>query len=602
MPLPGWADQPLLRTFGKLSADGVFLADERGEIFYFSARAQHLAGLSAADAAGSGWLRFVDAADQERVAASWRAAVAAGAGWQDQWRWTSGPPARRTRCRAQPVRNAAGAIQGYLGVISDATEAQRAASRAQIFAALPDPVCIVNLKTGRYEQVNPAFEQILGYTAEEILAGPIVDGVYSDDRPVAAGQLAALQRGAPMTQWEVRHRHKRGGYRWIAWNGCRIGDTGTAFTLGRDVTAEKQISEAQRRLSLLAEHTEDIIEMAALDGHVTFLNRAGRMLLGWDTLDPTATLAAFLSPARRQQELAAIRARQLQDEGWEGEIEFYNHQTGELVPVYAKAFGIRDPSGQPVARAFIARDMRAWRQAEARLRQAENMAAMGRVAAAIAHEINNPLAAAVNQAYLLRHSPQLPPLAREWAEGISTALARISTVATETLGYYREPRNFTPVPLAEVISGVLGSFTDRMRLVKIRLQTALDANVCVPGSLNQLRQVFINLVGNAIDAMPAGGGLCVRLYASRSWGAAGVPGARVTVADTGHGITPADRRRIFEPFYSTKGNAGTGLGLWICQEIIGQHGGTLQVRNRPAGGACFHLFLPADPPPASPRT
>ncbi|MGH9506679.1 MAG: PAS domain-containing sensor histidine kinase [Terriglobales bacterium] len=591
-----------MRTFGELSSDGVFLADEGGEIFYFSARAQQLAGLSAADAAGSGWLRFVDPAERERVADSWRAAVAAGAGWQDQWRWTSGAPARRTRCSAQPVRNAAGAIQGYLGVISDTTEAQRAVSRAQIFAALPDPICIANLKTGRYEQVNPAFEQILGYTAAEILACPIVDWVYPDDRTLAADQLAALRRGVPMTQWEVRQHHKDGGYRWIVWHTCRIGDTDTAFALGREVTAEKQIGQAQRRLSLLAEHTEDIIEMAAIDGHVTYLNRAGRVLLGWDTLDPGATLAGFLAPARRDEQLAAIRARQLQGEGWEGEIEFYNRQTGELVPVHAKAFAIRDPGGQPAARAFIARDMRAWRQAEARLRQAESMAAMGRVAAVIAHEINNPLAAAVNQAYLLRHSPRLPPAAREWAEGIASELARVSAVAKQTLDYYREPRNSTPVPLAEVISGVLGSFTDRMILAKIRLQTALDNKVCVQGSLNQLRQVLINLVGNAIDAMPAGGALCIRLYASHSWGAAGVPGARVTVADTGPGIAPADHRRIFEPFFSTKGNAGTGLGLWISQEIIRQHGGTLQVRNGPAGGACFHLFLPTNQPPASLRT
>ncbi|MGH9507534.1 MAG: PAS domain-containing protein, partial [Terriglobales bacterium] len=84
-PSPGWADHPLLRTFGELSSDGVFLADAGGEIFYFSARAQQLAGLSAADAAGSGWLRFVDPVERERVADAWRAAVAAGAGWQDQW-------------------------------------------------------------------------------------------------------------------------------------------------------------------------------------------------------------------------------------------------------------------------------------------------------------------------------------------------------------------------------------------------------------------------------------------------------------------------------------------------------------------------------------
>ncbi len=235
------------------------------------------------------------------------------------------------------------------------------------------------------------------------------------------------------------------------------------------------------------------------------------------------------------------------------------------------------------------------RQAEAALRQSEKLAAMGRVAASIAHEINNPLAASLNFLYLLRQDPGLSARSQEYLRQARDALDRVAVIARDTLGYYREPAPMEPVAVGEVLRGVLGAFFPRARMQQVAVSRRLeDQGLRVRGSANELRQVFLNLLGNAVDAMPQGGRLSVHLYRAGSWDCAQQPGLHLSLADSGPGLPPGSRARVFEPFFTTKGPTGTGLGLWISREIIRKHGGELWARNRlGASGACFHLFLPA---------
>ena len=448
--------------------------------------------------------------------------------------------------------------------------------------------------TGAMRYTSPRAQALGGFGEEEARGEGWLRLIHNEDRLRASASWRAAVAGGRAWKEELRWARAPEQAWWRAepfrGQGQIQGWVGT-------IKGGGEREPAAELLAALVEHSGDAIEMATLDGNVIFLNRAGLELVGWNTVLPGATLGDFLPPERREAYLAEIRSRQLQGEGWEGEVEFQNRKTGELVPTHTKAFGIRDRQGRLVARALIARDIRERRRAEAQLLQTEKLAAMGRVAATVAHEINNPLGTAINMAYVLRREPGLSEQARRRAEQLADELARVAAVATQTLSFYREAPVTTSVRVAELLDRVLHSFVHRISTDGVQLSTMLDTQAEVQASANELQQVFINLIGNALDAMLEGGELCVRLYASRSWAGAGRegrPGVRITIADRGPGILESDRQRLFEPFVTTKTGTGVGLGLWVSREIVKKHQGTIQVRNRRGGGACVHLFLPSE--------
>ncbi|MGH9534398.1 MAG: PAS domain S-box protein [Terriglobales bacterium] len=349
----------------------------------------------------------------------------------------------------------------------------------------------------------------------------------------------------------------------------------------RDIT-ERTLAEAeQRRLAEVVTHSGDMIETAALNGAVTYINPAGLQMLGWEAIPPQATLRDFFPPDRADQYLRDVRRRQMANEGWEGEVEFQNRLTGERLPVHAKAFAIRQADGQAMARGFIARDLRESRRAEAALMQADKLAAMGRLAATMAHEINNPLAAAVSATYLLCREPELAPGLRPLVQQIEAELERVSAVTRHTLGYFRAEPEMGAVDLAEMLRGVAGAFSPRAARCHVPVKMRLAPGIEVQGFGNELRQVFTNLVANALDAMgTTGGTLLICLGAARADGGAD---ACVTIADTGPGISPGEMEHIFEPFITGR-RGGIGLGLWVSRGIVLKHGGTLRAKNRRRGG------------------
>jgi signal transduction histidine kinase len=245
---------------------------------------------------------------------------------------------------------------------------------------------------------------------------------------------------------------------------------------------------------------------------------------------------------------------------------------------------------------------------EQALRETEKLAVTGRLSASIAHEINNPLEAVTNLLYLLRHHGALAPQATEWADAAQHEVARVSDITQQTLRFYRQSSRPRTANLTELLDSVLTLHQGRVAT----LQVELDRRYRDPGELlcfsGELRQLFANLIGNALDAMqPSGGRLTVSVRESRSWNDPVTAGVRVTVADTGCGMSHAVRRRIFEPFYTTKEATGTGLGLWVSSEIMTKHKVILHIRSReraacidPAangqargGGTVFMLFFPA---------
>jgi len=226
--------------------------------------------------------------------------------------------------------------------------------------------------------------------------------------------------------------------------------------------------------------------------------------------------------------------------------------------------------------------------------KSERLAAMGRLAGIIAHEINNPLEAIANAFYLLRDHPSLDEEARYYSRLAEEELSRVAHITKQTLSFYRESRHAISVSLAEILDNVIELQSRRFEVNRITLEKQFKTRGAVQGFPVELKQVFLNIIGNAVQAMPDGGRLRVRLIES-SDPRNGRKGVRVSVFDTGLGIPPEHSKRIFEPFFSTKETKGTGLGLWISKGIIDKYQGTIRFRSlRFAQGnvTCFCIFIP----------
>ena len=226
----------------------------------------------------------------------------------------------------------------------------------------------------------------------------------------------------------------------------------------------------------------------------------------------------------------------------------------------------------------INRDITSQIRAEEALRQTERLAAMGRVAGIIAHEINNPLEAITNAFYLLRNHPSLDEEARYYAQLGETELARVGHITKQTLGFYRESQHPVNVPMAEILDDVLQLQSRQLIMSRIILDKKFFNDGEIRGFPVELRQVFLNLISNAIQAMPHGGNLRIRMGTQRN-GTEGRKDLYISVCDTGTGIKPEHAKHLFEPFFTTKSAKGTGLGLWISKGIIQKYDGKIHFRS-----------------------
>jgi signal transduction histidine kinase len=248
--------------------------------------------------------------------------------------------------------------------------------------------------------------------------------------------------------------------------------------------------------------------------------------------------------------------------------------------------------------AIFIRNVTERRQRDAALHKAEKLAAVGRLASSISHEINNPLESVVNLLYLIEHATSSPPEMKTYASLATSELARVSHIVTQTLKFHRQATDAAECRISEILESVISLFQGRMatRHVAVARDYAPDDIIlCFAGDM---RQVFANLIGNAIDAMPIHGELRLRTRRSRDW-RTGRDGLRVIVADNGSGMSRQTLRNLFEPFFTTKPTTGTGLGLWVSEEIVRSHKGSIRPRSsqQPGrSGTTFNLFFPAAPP------
>jgi signal transduction histidine kinase len=235
---------------------------------------------------------------------------------------------------------------------------------------------------------------------------------------------------------------------------------------------------------------------------------------------------------------------------------------------------------------------------EQSIQNSERLAVSGRMAATVAHEINNPLEAATNALYLLAESPSLDNSARQFLTIAQEELARIRQIATLTLGLHRSDAAEHPqhVKVPELIDNVLVLYGRKLRTLGVAIETRYDADVPVNAFPGELRQVFSNVIVNAADALEKSGDrLCIHVFESLDWTNLTQRGLRITISDNGCGIPVEKRAHIFEPFFTTKGSNGTGIGLSVSLGIVKKYGGTMRFRSvvkQGHSGTAFSIFLP----------
>ena len=228
------------------------------------------------------------------------------------------------------------------------------------------------------------------------------------------------------------------------------------------------------------------------------------------------------------------------------------------------------------------------------LRRTEKLAAAGQMAATVAHEINNPLEAIVNLWYLLNrqnHSPE----GREYLEAMGKELTRVSHIARQTLAFYRAGAPACQIDLAQLAEEAVQLFSARPSSQGTAIEVQHRASPSIYGSSGELRQLFANLIGNALEA--GAGKIRIRISHSREWGQRARRGVRILVADNGCGVPSSLAPKVFQPFFTTKDEKGTGLGLWVTQGIVQKHEGSISMRSSTRAGrhgTAISIFLPTN--------
>jgi two-component system CheB/CheR fusion protein len=259
---------------------------------------------------------------------------------------------------------------------------------------------------------------------------------------------------------------------------------------------------------------------------------------------------------------------------------------------------LRDSDGSATWVMGVLTDVTNRKRSEEAMLRAEKLAVAGRLAASVAHEINNPLEAVTNLLYLISMSDTAED-AHKHARSALDEIVRVSMITQSTLKFHRQQGLPKTTMLSEVLEGVVTMFRPRLISMGIALEIrAVDevAITCMPG---EAQQIFTNLISNAIEATLQPGRLVIRLRRSHDWRDRTVEGMRVTICDSGVGMDRLTTRRIFEPFFTTKPETGTGLGMWVVAQLVERHRGTVHLwstQRYGASGTVFSIFLPTAHP------
>ncbi len=460
----------------------------------------------------------------------------------------------------------------------------------------------------RYTFVSRRAEKLVGYPVEQWLNTQDfwLQIVPPEERvEVARRRQDAVEKGrGGSLEHHVRAADGRMLWLTVLFEVVRDGDGVPQQMRGLmfDVTERRRAEQDALRLAAIVDGSEDAIIGKGLDGIVQTWNFGAEKMYGYTAREAVGRHISFLTPPHLREETGAIMSRLLRGERISHLETQRVRKDGEVVDVALTISPIRDATRRKIVGAStIAREIGDIKRAERTLRATEKLAATGRLAASIAHEINNPMASVTNLLYLLQHHATLDAAAAEYVKMAQEELQRVTHIVRQMLGFYRESERPVAVSLKDVLENVLLLYHRRLQNTRIKVRSGFAEDVSIHGFPGEIRQVFSNLVVNAIEALGdlegSEGHIRIEARRSRDWTRPSVEGVRVVIADNGPGIPEPARRHIFEPFFTTKGERGTGLGLWVSDGIVRKHGGAMRVRSSTSEkhhGTCFSVFFPID--------
>jgi PAS domain S-box-containing protein len=417
--------------------------------------------------------------------------------------------------------------------------------------------------------------------------------IHPDDLPRVQDLLRASRDSGTM-DFEYRYLHPEAGLRWFHCKGRRLREDSRMLGVILDITARKQAEEARYRLAAIVESSDDAIVSKDLNGIVSSWNKSAERLFGYKAEEIIGRSITLIIPPELQQDEEMILSKIRRGEKIDHFQTVRLSRSGQRIDVSLTISPVRDEHGNVIGAAKIARDITLQKQAEQTLRMTERLASVGRLAATVAHEINNPLEAVTNFIYLAKNKAAQEDV-RAYLAGAEEELERVAHLTKQTLGFYRDTKGAAPTGVATLLNPLLSVFAARIRnkQITVRTQVADDAEiVAVPGEISQL---LAHLLSNSIDAVAMNSQITLRVRTVSDFKTPRRRWARITIADSGCGIPAEHRPRLFEPFFTTKKDIGIGLGLWICKNIVEKQGGTIRVRSSATpgkSGTVFCVLLP----------
>ena len=367
----------------------------------------------------------------------------------------------------------------------------------------------------------------------------------------------------------------------------------------------EELFQSEEHLRTTLASIGDGVIVCDAEGRVQLMNLVAQELTGWTESEahnrPLEQVFNIVNELTHQPvENSVTRVQRLKRVVGVSQHTILLRKDGAEISVDDSGAPIRNAGGEITGIVMVFRDITVELKTRAALLANEKLAVAGRLAATIAHEIHNPLDSVANLLYLLQHEPKAEE-AKQYLQMAHTELARVTQISRAMLSLYRESAAPVCVNLKEMLDDLLLLMQRRIQVLGVTVSSDLPSELTVEGFPAELRQVFTNLLANAAEAAGRGGTINVRAFAHAADAVSDptpVAGAVVEIVDSGPGIPPDVRNRLFQPFFTTKGEHGTGLGLWVSQGIIRKHAGSIDLDSRtdgPGHGTTARVFLACKP-------
>ncbi|NJM17325.1 MAG: PAS domain S-box protein [Richelia sp. SM1_7_0] len=494
-----------------------------------------------------------------------------------------------------------GSIKYIIATGIDITEKKQIEEDLNRFFSLSlDMLCIAGLD-GYFKQVNPAFEETLGYQKVELFAQPFLSFIHPDDVAPTLAEMDKLSQGVKTIAFENRYRCKNGSYKWLQWNATPYEQL--LYAVARDITERKQTQEKINEQAALLDVATDAILVRNLENQILFWNQGAERLYGFTSAEALGKNADELLLGDSLPQLEEIYQVLFDKDYWKGELHQVTKDDNDIV-VFSTWNLVRDEQGNPKSILIVNTDITEKKQLEAQFLRAQRLESIGTLSGGIAHDLNNILTPILAISQLLPLTiPKADEQTRRLFDVLENSAKRGATLVKQVLSFARGVQgDRTPLQIKHIISEIK-DFARNTFPKSIEIQVGLPDDLrLISADATQIHQVLMNLCVNARDAMPKGGTLSIEAenididenYVKMNLDATVGNYVVVTVADTGTGIPPETKMRIFEPFFTTKEQGkGTGLGLSTTIGIIKSHGGFINVYSEVGEGTKFQVYLPA---------